>query len=76
MSAARTYPAEMAKQKAPGWRKHPDLKGVLRYWDGEEWTDDVASMYPPGGPSLGTIVLGILLAALVIGIVVAALAAG
>ena len=47
----------MAKyyDRIPGWYGDPDERGALRYWDGDDWTDDVMDrptegLYPRAEP--------------------------
>lgn len=31
----------------PGWYAHPSMANTLRYWDGEQWRDQIAPAHPP-----------------------------
>lgn len=66
----------MARARTAGWHPHPTKKGALGYWDGQEWTDDIASVHPAGGPSLGTLITAILLSLLVVAFVVGVIVSG
>lgn len=35
---------------APGWYPEPGRRGVVRYWDGERWTDERATPEPGAAP--------------------------
>lgn len=53
----------------PGWYEAPDLPGALRYWDGEDWTEQYeVKKEDPRPVTAWTIAKGILLAILVIGL--------
>lgn len=42
----------------PGWYDHPTKAGARRYWDGQQWTDHVATQPPVerrGAPGFGVI---------------------
>jgi hypothetical protein len=41
--------AKQPQQTQPGWYEAPDMHQTLRFWDGSEWTDDLAP-----GPSQKT----------------------
>lgn len=54
---------------APGWFPNPDHPGLLRYWDGERWTEHTAPAAPAvvsAGPSTMTIARGVALGLIVV----------
>ena len=38
-----------APKAMAGWYPHPEMAGTVRYWDGDDWTDQVA---PAGASSV------------------------
>lgn len=38
---------EQRKKAAPGWYPHPSMAATQRYWDGENWTDNIAPTDQP-----------------------------
>lgn len=44
--AVRVHHQHMAAQPPtpPGWYPHPEMAATLRYWDGSDWTEQVAPM--------------------------------
>jgi len=39
----------MEKTPQPGWYPDPEYPGYQRYWNGQQWTDDRATIVPPAG---------------------------
>lgn len=37
----------------PGWYPHPDMARTLRYWNGADWTGEVAPMPAGAQPQVG-----------------------
>jgi hypothetical protein len=59
----------------PGWYPHPTMAGTRQYWDGEQWTDNIAPMDTAEAESKSAnqsqMVTVAILAASVIGLVMA-----
>ncbi|MFS3128671.1 DUF2510 domain-containing protein [Nocardioides sp. Bht2] len=59
----------------PGWYSAPDLPGALRYWDGEEWTEEYEVKKDDPEPVTSWVIAkGILLGAVLIAFAVWVLA--
>lgn len=52
-----------------GWYADPDLADTKRYWDGQQWTSERATRDPAPGIGVGTIAVGILVAAVVLWVI-------
>ena len=46
---------------AAGWYPDPHVAGTMRYWDGEAWSEHVATGYDHPAPSVavGAVLLGL-----------------
>lgn len=49
--AAPTPVAPTTPAVPAGWHPHPQNPGLLRYWDGQAWTDHTAPTHQPAGPA-------------------------
>lgn len=46
----------------PGWYERPSMHNTLCYWDGKDWTDQVAPAAPASsGPSVGRLAVSVAL---------------
>lgn len=64
---------QQAKPTTPaGWYPDQKVAGILRYWDGEKWTDQVAPMQHPNANTGGVspqLIAGLVVAAAVVGLI-------
>lgn len=56
------------KQRKPGWYEERARPGIERYWDGQDWSTDIAprAKPEPAWKSARKVALGVLIAAAVI----------
>lgn len=77
--ATQHYPTPMQQASPPAWHPDPQSPGIMRYWDGYQWTEHRAAVTPQaaavvynnvhtGGGDGGRILLHIVLIFLTCGI--------